>query len=345
MVSSQEVIYIGFNQDSSCITLSTENSKSSESENGFRVVSTDPLKCCFQRGIFYLVFPGSFSIVELLSRSNIIALVGGGRSPRYPASKLYIWDDHQLCPIAELCFRGDIKSVKLRSDRVVVVLEHKIYVYNLRDLKVRDCINTCPNPRGLCCISTEGDREVLVCPDIGRGNALVKLYNEEKRQVIEAHETSLACMALTRDGGLLATASDKGTLIRIFDTETMELKQELRRGIDRAEIFCLAFHPSNEWIACSSDKGTIHIYSIDPAVANPKLGLHFFKKVLPKYFDSQWSYAHFKIKDAKTICAFLADRQGLMVVTDDGMYYEVTFVEGGQCVISRNVSLLEVDML
>lgn len=344
MVSFQEVIYIGFNQDSSCITLSTENSKNSEEESGFRVISTQPLRCCYQRSNFYSVFPGSFSIVEILGRSNIIALVGGGNSPRYPSNKLFIWDDQQLCPIAEMCFKGEIKSVRLRSDRIVVVQESKIYVYNLSDLKLRDSIPTCWNPKGLCCISTEAN-EIFACPDIARGNILIKIYSQEKTQIICAHETSIACMAMTKDGNLLATASDKGTLIRIFDTSTMEMKQELRRGIDRAEIFCLAFHPSQEWIACSSDKGTIHIYSIDSAVANPKSGLHFFKKVLPKYFDSQWSYAHFKIKDAKTICAFLEDRQGLIVVTDDGMYHEVTFSERGQCNISITINLLEVDLV
>lgn len=31
------------------------------------------------------------------------------------------------------------------------------------------------------------------------------------------------------------------------------------------------------------------------------------KKILPKYFDSEWSFAQFRVPDAKTICAFTAD--------------------------------------
>lgn len=47
-----------------------------------------------------------------------------------------------------MSFRTKIKNVKLKNDRVVVVLEKKIFVYNFTDLKLVDQIETCPNPRG-----------------------------------------------------------------------------------------------------------------------------------------------------------------------------------------------------
>ena len=65
---------------------------------------------------------------------------------------------------------------------------------------------------------------------------------------------------------MLATASDKGTLVRIFDTETTFLLQELRRGSDNAEIYSLGFDPVSKYISCSSDKGTIHIFALKPDI-------------------------------------------------------------------------------
>ena len=61
---------------------------------------------------------------------------------------------------------------------------------------------------------------------------------------------------------MLATSSDKGTLIRIFSTDDGTALQEVRRGSDKAEIYCISFDKNANWIACSSDKGTIHIFKI-----------------------------------------------------------------------------------
>jgi WD40 repeat protein len=60
----------------------------------------------------------------------------------------------------------------------------------------------------------------------------------------------------------LATASDKGTLIRIYSTETGAFLAELRRGTEKAEIYSISFNPSSKFLACSSDRGTIHIFSL-----------------------------------------------------------------------------------
>ena len=58
----------------------------------------------------------------------------------------------------------------------------------------------------------------------------------------------------------MATASDKGTLIRLFDTSTGEPIQELRRGSENADIFSIAFDDTNKFLAVSSDRKTIHLF-------------------------------------------------------------------------------------
>ena len=118
---------------------------------------------------------------------------------------------------------------------------------------------------GLCALCPLSSNTVLVCPGLQKGHVRCELYDQKKTTLIEAHESALACFALNFDGSRLATASETGTLIRIFDTATGQPLQEVRRGADKAEIYSIAFNQTSQWLACSSDRGTIHIFALKGA--------------------------------------------------------------------------------
>ena len=222
-----------------------------------------------------------------------------------------LWDDLQQKIIGELVFKENVLAVRLKKDKVVVVLEKKIYIYNFKDLGLLGNIETCANPLGLCSISYEAEETVLACPDKEKGRVRVTIYGgdgEEVSNVLEAHNSSLSCLTMNFSGSLLATASEKGTIIRLYNPHSGDLLQELRRGTDKAELYSIAIDVSNRWLGCTSDKGTVHIFSIaqlglqppaeleEPAPGDkPKNHKHFFKffKKINKYFDSEWSFAKF----------------------------------------------------
>ena len=114
----------------------------------------------------------------------------------------------------------------VRKDCLVVVLEHKIFVYNFSNLELLFHIESTTNPKGLCEVSQTADQLVLVCPGLQKGQVWVKHSASKSMKFIVAHYSVLVCFALTREGILLATASTKGTLIRIFNTLEGTLLQE-----------------------------------------------------------------------------------------------------------------------
>ena len=356
---SNELLYVGFNQDNGCFACGTTN--------GFRIYNCEPFKETFRRDFSH----GGIGIVEMLFRCNILALVGGGNNPKFPPNKVMIWDDHQNRCIGELSFRSEVKAVKLRRDRVVVVLEYKIYVYNFADLKLVDHIETISNTKGLCAICPSATNSVLVCPGLQKGHVRVELFEMKKTTLISAHEGALSCLALSLDGTRLATASEKGTLIRVWDTVSGELLQELRRGADRAEIHSIVFSFNAAWMAVSSDKGTVHVFSLVPpdsagerpptapsetdvsvaedhtsssvSLTNPRSSLSFMKGILPKYFSSEWSLAQFRVVEGRTICAFGSEFNTLIVITADGAFFKCSFdpARGGECIQESYHSFLD----
>jgi hypothetical protein len=60
---------------------------------------------------------GGVAIVEMLNRCNILALIGGGKNPRFAPNKLILWDDNQEKMISELRFTSYIKNVKMKKEK------------------------------------------------------------------------------------------------------------------------------------------------------------------------------------------------------------------------------------
>ena len=331
-----DMLWVDLNQDQSCFVIGTES--------GYRIYQTDPLQHTHAR-----IFQGAggLRIVAMLFRSNVLALVGGGRNPRYPPSKVILWDDKEGRAIAELTFRTSVKAVKLRRDLIVVGVESKVFVYRFSDLAVVDTIDTCSAElRGLISVSAAPERIIVAAPGNVPGKVNVCFYDQAlptnstsaskppraKTTSIMAHESALAVVVLNFEGTRLATASVKGTLIRVFDTATGDRLFELRRGAEKVDIYSIAFNMNSDWLAVSSDKGTIHVFSLRASDMNQRSSLSALSTVLPSYFQSQWSFAQFRVADYRTICCFGTEPNTVICICADGGYYRAKFdpVLGGE---------------
>lgn len=80
--------------------------------------------------------------------------------------------------------------------------------------------------------------------------------------IIQAHKSPLSCLQLNSTGTLLATSSDKGTVIRVFSIPNGDKIHQFRRGTYTARIFSINFNPMSTLLAVSSDTETVHIYKL-----------------------------------------------------------------------------------
>mmetsp|Transcript_65635 Transcript_65635/g.97200 ORF Transcript_65635/g.97200 Transcript_65635/m.97200 type:complete len:871 (+) Transcript_65635:150-2762(+) len=306
--NNDNLLSLSFNQDGGCLAVGTSY--------GFRICNVHPFQETFRRDFRYIDAESSNSSdkkedtetksesntkrgtgigrVAMLHRTNILALVGGGQSPRYSPRRVIIYDDHLSKTTGELSFQRRVLNVKLRRDRICVALVDCVSVYNFSDYKLLDTIHTCDNELGLMDINTDpasvdvaedesptakvkdgkkvivkGGDLILACPGASKGQVKVELYGQCKSVLIEAHDIPLGALALTKDGSLLATTCENGTIIRLFDTGATSMStnagsllQKFRRGKEHAVVSCLAFSPEGCFLSCASDRGTVHLFRV-----------------------------------------------------------------------------------
>lgn len=271
-LDQQRINYANFNQDFSCISVGFED--------GYRIYNCEPFSCCYEHK------DSAVGIVEMLFCSSLLVVVGSGQDPSMSPRRLKIVNSKRNTTICELTFQTTILAIKMNRDSLVVVLEETIYIYDITGMRLLHTIETPVNPTGLVALSSNVRNNYLAYPSpqklpskldgvdgpVDEPHTKLPVRNGDivifdcstlhPISVIEAHKTQVAAMVFSNDGTLLATASDKGTIIRIFSVETGVKLYQFRRGTYNTKIYSLAFSPDNMFVIASSATETVHIFRL-----------------------------------------------------------------------------------
>lgn len=303
-----DITFLGFNQDQTCLAVGTRF--------GFMIFSTENF------ALLHNEHCGAVSIVEMLFRTSLLALVGSDSQGSSSSSnrQLTMWNTKERCDICRLSFNAKIHGVKMNHRRVVALLEQKIHIFDLKTLKSLHVIDRTLPPTAdpalswLCAASGRG---YLATPHAltggapgplcgGQGHAwasvhsvsrqragqspcnygrlsnassgallaqggegleakvglvtLIDVYTLKPVGTVLAHQTSVQALCLNPTGQLLATASEKGTVIRLFSVPGLEMLCAYRRGSSVCRIFGLLFSRDSAHICASAASGTVHLF-------------------------------------------------------------------------------------
>ncbi|KAK4623953.1 SVP1-like protein 2 [Fulvia fulva] len=207
---------------------------------------------------------------------------------------LVFWDTITDSEVTRFDFHEPVLGLRLSSRWLAVVLEERTIVFQYQkihpqapptppaddsdsqdtDVGLQEVILDAPNAvhslhrtaaNPFAVASLANDLLALPAQSVGQVQLIsLKSGGGSTKRVVRAHNSSLRCLALSSDASLLATASEQGTLIRVYSTKTLDQIAEHRRGMDHAIIQCLAFSPGNKFVASTSDKGTLHVFDLRP---------------------------------------------------------------------------------
>ncbi|XP_028160728.1 WD repeat domain phosphoinositide-interacting protein 2 isoform X2 [Ostrinia furnacalis] len=210
-------------------------------------------------------------LVDRLFSSSLVAIVTVS-APR----KLIVCHYKKGTEICNYSYSNTILAVKLNRSRLIVCLEESLHIHNIRDMKILHTIrDTPPNPRGLCALSPCVEHCYVAYPGssaVGEVQIFDAVHLNAKC-VISAHDSPLVALAWSMCGRRLATASERGTVIRVFSVPERARLHEFRRGLKRCvSIACLAFSACGLYLAATSNTETVHVFRLQEGAAGDDAG-------------------------------------------------------------------------
>jgi autophagy-related protein 18 len=259
------LLYAGFNQDGSALTLTDAR--------GLRVLSLETHAPCFTADL------GGLRIAEMLHTSSLLAYVGAGHVPSLTPRRLALANTARGgATIAELPFSSAVVRVCLNRARLVALTAGGVaHVHALESLEALAALpcggggvaaltdglggdRGAPGRLALAAPATTsaGQQQGQQHPSPSSGRVRVFELRDGPRTPgpgggagaltpsveLAAHRSPLAAAAWSADGGLLATAGARGTVIRLWSLPAGSLAASFRRGTSPARVTDLAFGPA-----------------------------------------------------------------------------------------------------
>ena len=355
-LNNEKILYLAFNFDNSLFAVGTEI--------GFKIFTTESLQLKLKRTL-----GGGIGLIQILGKSNIFCLCGGGKNPKYSPNKLIIYDDKKAKEINEFRFNSNIQNCKIKQEKIFIISQNEISIIDIKKFpyEIIETIKTCENIYGACSIAKDPENYLFAWPDTNIGYIELKIFSNENELIeendikkyhhIKAHENTIEIIEINFNGTKFSSASDKGTIIRIFNIKDDTVIHELRRGTEQAIIYNISFDLNDTLLVVSSNRPTVHLFALidknDPNKGNKELKnkKSVFKGIskilgVGKILQSEWSFAKITVtSNCKSIISCFSDQNKIVIINYLGNFIEAIYGvkpdSSIECKIMKNESIFE----
>ena len=271
-------------------------------ENMFHVYTIDPIDRKYQKE-----FPRCKIVnIATIPGGTYVAFVAW--SKKKSDSTVYLWNNFYGECHDKIDFNSRVIRVSITPQNLLIVLDNSFCVYDISSKTIQMKEKTYTNTNGAADLCQSNDTALLaVCSDQMGYAKVLEIGSNNQPIVFQAAKHPVSYLKFSNDGLLLATASEKGTLIRIFDSYTGAALCVFRRGALTSKVLSMSFSPNNQFLVATSENGTIHLFPSDVRNANAS--------------DPPRASAKFKIDKTHLVSSIFRKDNELIVISGGCVYF------------------------
>ena len=107
---------------------------------------------------------------------------------------MIIWDDHKKNVLGEISYNNKIINIDLTKKNIIVLCEHKIYIYEFESLTLVKSIDIVQNTSMISIGSEETD--FLIYPGTEQGTVSITKLNSDYYPKVQAHQSNIKTLYL-----------------------------------------------------------------------------------------------------------------------------------------------------
>lgn len=294
-----------FNIDRCFISSDSENLCISN-DRGFVIFNLDPFKnkCAF------VDVNKSIRIIASCSTSDYVVFSGKSDQKGFDDKSICVFDCNIGHPVTHGNFDDVVLKLLLMDDMFFVVLKNSVKIYSINTSRIINFIKGAENEMAPFDVATIGENIFVATTGKTANDMKIVNIDQDKKDFVEfnCHTHPVSNAKFSKDGSMLATSSEQGTIIRLFNTSTGDKLSEFRRGTFHARILDMAISPDNYVLAVMSSHNTIHFFDIKKGSADTQ----------------QKSFLSYKASDGR--CKFInyASKNQLHILTCSGNIVKLT---------------------